>query len=232
MPQKPKRPHDGSRARVLLIGGSSHSGKSTLASALAHTLGWKCISTDGLARTDTSTADRGSIWSDSRRFWNHPGRPWRVGDRVIRPHVVEHYLTLSVNELIEDVLLHFRSMWPDIEELILSHATNPHAECLIIEGSALWPESAVAGLDTEGVRALWLTASDDLFQTRIYASSEYDALKSDERMLVDKFLARTILYNERMLQAVSRLELAHVEVDTAKPDALIQTCMDVIGMSR
>jgi len=145
---------------------------------------------------------------------------------------VKHYLTLSVNELIDDVLLHFRSMWPDIEELIRSHATNPHAERLIIEGSALWPESAVAALDVEGVTALWLTASDDLFQKRIYASSEYDALKGDERMLVDKFLARTILYNERMLQAVSRLELAHVEVDATKPDALIHTCMDVIGMSR
>ena len=219
------------KARVLLIGGSSHSGKSTLASPLAHTLGWKCISTDGLARTDTSTADRGSRWSDSRRFWNHPGRPWRVGDRVIRPHVVEHYLTLSVNELIDDVLRHYRSMWPDIEELIRSHATDPQAECLVMEGSALWPESAVAALDVEGVTALWLTASDDLFQARIYASSGYDALKGDERTLVDKFLERTIVYNERMLQAVSRLGLVRVEVDATEPDALIHTCMDLIGVS-
>jgi len=104
--------------------------------------------------------------------------------------VVEHYLTLSVNELIDDVLLHYRSMWPDIEELIRSHATDPQAECLVMEGSALWPESAVAALDVEGVTALWLTASDNLIQARIHASSGYDALKGDERTLVDKFLAR------------------------------------------
>ena len=220
------------KARVLLIGGSSHSGKSTLASSLAPTLGWECMSTDGLARTDTSTADGGSRWSDSRGFWNHPGRPWRVGDSVIRPHVVEHYQTLSANELIDDVLLHYRSMWPDIEELIRRHATDPQTEYLILEGSALWPESAMAGLEIEGVTGLWLTASDDLFQDRIYASSEYDTLKGDERTLVEKFLQRTIAYNERMLQAVTRRGLARVEVDATEPDALIHSCMDVIGVSR
>ena len=83
-----------------------------------------------------------------------------------------------------------------------------------------------------GCEALWLSASDDLFQARIYASSGYDALKGDERTLVDKFLERTIVYNERMLQAVSRLGLARVQIDATESDALIHTCMDVIGVSR
>lgn len=42
--------------RVILIGGSSHAGKSTLAQALAAELGWSYGSTDKRAR--------------------HPGRPW------------------------------------------------------------------------------------------------------------------------------------------------------------
>ncbi len=42
--------------RVILIGGSSHAGKSTLGQAIAAKLGWSYRSTDKLAR--------------------HPGRPW------------------------------------------------------------------------------------------------------------------------------------------------------------
>ena len=198
---------------VVLIGGSSHSGKSALAESLAHKLGWKLIRTDGLAR--------------------HPGRPWRVGDSVIRPHVAEHYLTLSVGELIEDVLRHYRSMWSEIEELIRSHATDPQAECLVMEGSALWPESVVTGLQIEGVAATWLTAPDDLFEDRIHTSSGYDGLEGDERTLVEKFLARTIVYNERMMEAVTRLGLVSVDVDAVSgPDALVDTCLGLMKETR
>ncbi|MEL7245323.1 MAG: 2-phosphoglycerate kinase, partial [Cyanobacteria bacterium J06573_2] len=44
------------KTRIILIGGSSHVGKSTLAQSLANKLNWNYISTDKLAR--------------------HPGRPW------------------------------------------------------------------------------------------------------------------------------------------------------------
>ena len=84
--------------RVILIGGPSHGGKSTLAQALSARLGWQYMSTDRLAR--------------------YPGRPW--GE--LRPHVAEHYLSLSPDQLIEDVIRHYASMWPDIRNLITAHA--------------------------------------------------------------------------------------------------------------
>ena len=72
-----------SSPRVVLIGGTSHVGKSTLSESLAARLGWTRISTDTLAR--------------------HPGRPWKPAPEKVPDHVAEHYLSLSVNELIEDV---------------------------------------------------------------------------------------------------------------------------------
>lgn len=57
--------------RVILIGGASHTGKSTLAQALASHLGWNYRSTDKLAR--------------------HPGRPWvSAYGKAIPEHVVKH----------------------------------------------------------------------------------------------------------------------------------------------
>ena len=74
--------------RVILISGPSHAGKSTLAHSLSLKLGWSRKSTDKLAR--------------------HPGRPWTINQKPVPEHVTEHYLSLSVDELIE--ILHARNL--------------------------------------------------------------------------------------------------------------------------
>lgn len=184
------------RPRAILIGGSSHSGKTTLAAALGARSGWAHISTDSLAR--------------------HPGRPWAVetpeGLRTVKPHVVEHYRDLSVDELIADVLAHYKSMWSEIKALISAHVADISRGKLVLEGSALWPEE-VATLEDTGVKALWLTASDDLFETRIKTESRFDVASPEERMLIEKFLARTLRYNSEMLQVAERLDLPVLCID-------------------
>ena len=78
---------------VILVGGSSHVGKSAMSKALASKLGWDHVSTDSLAR--------------------HPGRPWKPAPEKVPEHVTRHYLCLSVDELVEDVLHHYRvNVWP------------------------------------------------------------------------------------------------------------------------
>jgi cytidylate kinase len=92
--------------KLILIGGTSHVGKSTLSQRLAEELGWNYLSTDQLAR--------------------HPGRPWKVGDRSVPDDVVEHYTNLAVPELVDSVLQHYRSnVWPIIDAIIQSRLNNP-----------------------------------------------------------------------------------------------------------
>ena len=167
--------------RVILIGGSSHAGKSTLAQALADQLGWQHRSTDYLAR--------------------HPGRPWKTKPDVVPAHVAEHYLTLPVEELLADVLAHYQRLWPQIKEIVTTHATDLSASPLVLEGSALWPESVVT-LQQDNVAAIWLTASNAFFQKRIYDGSQFDKTTGKDKEMIQKFLARTQLYNERMMTAV------------------------------
>ena len=102
--------------RVILIGGSSHVGKSTLADSLAAKLGWAQISTDKLAR--------------------HPGRPWQPEPQQVPDHVAEHYLSLSVRELIEDVLHHYKvNVWPQVEAIVTATATDTSQLDFIHSGS-------------------------------------------------------------------------------------------------
>lgn len=200
--------------RVILIGGSSHAGKSTLALSLSAKLGWSYRSTDKLAR--------------------HPGHPWVATNRKTIPDfVAEHYRTLSVKALFLDVLSHYeKNVLPQVETIVHSHASDLSTECLIIEGSALWPEF-VANLLGEniGVKAIWLTASDQLFRNRIKSESNFYNVGEDEKQLIQKFLDRTLFYNKRMKEEIERLGLICIDVESVSmTDELLKKCMEFLSV--
>ncbi|MBT2898397.1 AAA family ATPase [Streptomyces sp. McG3] len=174
---------------MVLIGGTSNTGKSTVAEAVAERLGCEHRSTDGLAR--------------------HPGRPWRTPEHEVPPHVAEHYGTLTTDELLASVLDHYERLRPRIEELITDRA-GAGAPGLVLEGSALWP-AWVARLTVPRTAAVWLTADDTVVRDRVRAAGRYEEATDAERHLMDRFLARTVHYQARMLDAVEALGLARVD---------------------
>lgn len=192
--------------KLLLIGGSSHVGKSTLAQSLASHLGWNYCSTDKLAR--------------------HPGRPWQAKSKEIPKHVADHYQLLSADELIEDVLHHYRkNVWLLIEDIVTFHATDASSEKLVMEGSALLPESVIT-LNFDNIATIWLTATNNFLRRRIYTASQYETKSLYEKMLVDKFLERNRLYNDRIIDAVNRLGLMSLDVeDASTADELMSMCL-------
>lgn len=175
--------------RVVLIGGTSNVGKSTVARAVADRLGFEYRSTDMLAR--------------------HPGRPWRTPEREVPPHVAEHYGSLTVDQLIASVLAHYERLWPRIEELITVHAADASAG-LVLEGSALWPVR-VAALGVPRVGAVWFTADEAVVRHRVHEAGRYSSATAGERHLMDRFLARTGRYQELMLAAVDELGLDRLD---------------------
>ena len=194
--------------RVILIGGSSHSGKSALSESIAANLGWNRISTDTLAR--------------------HPGRPWRPEPEKVPDHVAEHYLSLSVEELIQDVLHHYRvNVWPKVEKIVASHINDPSRGGLIIEGSALWPE-LVATLDFDNIVSLWLTASEAVFQQRIRDESLYHSKTLRKRRMIDKFLERTLVYNAQMIEIANQHGFILVDVQQSNVKELTKRCLSIL----
>ncbi|MFD8050144.1 AAA family ATPase [Streptomyces chartreusis] len=177
---------------MVLIGGTSNVGKSTVAQVVAEKLGFECLSTDGLAR--------------------HPGRPWRTPEWEVPTHVAEHYGSLTIDELITSVLDHYDRLWPRIEELITAHAAEDHdGTGLVLEGSALWPVR-VARLQVPRTAVVWLTADDSVVSARVHAAGSYEAATDEEQVLMDKFLARTERYQTLMIDAIDRLGLDRIDV--------------------
>lgn len=195
---------------AILVGGSSHVGKSAVSESLASRLGWDHVSTDSLAR--------------------HPGRPWKPAPEKVPEHVARHYLSLSVDELVEYVLRHYQvNVWPQVEAIIASRSNESSTTGIVLEGSALWPELA-ASLDFDKVAAVWLTAKEEVFRQRILAGSLFSSKSPRERKLIDKFLQRTLAYNARMVDAVSRHGFILVDVLRSNVAELADRCLSTLGI--
>ena len=195
--------------RVLLIGGTSHVGKSTLAQALASKLGWEHLPTDRLAR--------------------HPGRPWATSYGPFPEHVASHYLSLSVDELTAEQLRHYQQLWPRVNAIVAARATDTGASRLILEGSGVLPHR-VAALKTPNTAAVWLTATADVLRDRIYSASRFDERATEEKVMVEKFLGRTERYDQLILSAVRSLGFASIDTSAAPSTTeLMKQCLQAIG---
>ncbi len=198
--------------RVILIGGSSHVGKSTVANSLAVMLGWTQISTDGLAR--------------------HPGRPWRPEPEKVSDLVAKHYLSLSTAELLEDVLLHYQfNVWPKIEDIVATHLRNAPEAGVVLEGSAIWPDF-VKGMKLDNVGAFWLTTGEEVFRKRILSESQYRCKSPKERAMVDKFLERTLAYDALMTEIVNRNGYVLVDVQQSSVAEIVERCLSRLKADR
>ena len=167
--------------KVLLIGGVSHLGKSTLAQRLADALGWRYLSTDQLAR--------------------HPGRPWRGDAQPLPADVVAHYAQLTTAQLVESVLAHYQhNVWPIAQAIVRSHLSNPYDPPLVFEGSALMPV-LVAAAAFQRVSFVCLHGSDALIEQRILQSSGFVRADRQQQQLIQAFLQRSLVLNELTLAA-------------------------------
>lgn len=194
--------------QVLLVGGPSHSGKSTLAEALAVKLGWSHVSTDSMAR--------------------HPRRPWKTESRPVPEHVVAHYSSLSVGDLIADVMRHYNGMWPDIEGLVRPRVIDRDADSMVLEGSAVLPERvAAAGL--KDVAACWLTANDEVLERRIHAAIGFDGATPEDKTLIQKIVSHNQRYNALITNSVKQLGLNNIDTgNTPDVDAPVRRCVDLL----
>jgi 2-phosphoglycerate kinase len=186
---------------ALLIFGTSHVGKSTLASRLGEALGWQVISTDKLAR--------------------HPGRPWPE----VRKPVAEYYSSLSDETIYWFLRVHHENMWPLLRQKI-SGACQMN-QGIVLEGTALRPEY-IAELDRQKVLAIGLYAERAFLRKRIESESFYAQQNGRMRLLIDKFITRSLRDNETIVEAANRLGLRLLDV--ADEGNLKQLAEELIGV--
>ena len=177
----------------VLIAGTSHAGKSTLAASIGNALGWQVVSTDKLAR--------------------HPGRPWPTAPQ----YIIEYYSLLSDEAIYKFLLHHHANMWPGIQRLINDHREQDTP--LVLEGSALRPEY-LATLGSNEASVVYLYSDSDFLRERMYHQSRYHELDRGHRGIVDKFVDRSLRDNKETREAARLHGLLTIDVrDTDAVDA-------------
>ncbi|KJX89036.1 2-phosphoglycerate kinase 2PGK [Agrobacterium tumefaciens] len=188
---------------TILIAGTSHVGKSTLAGLLSTRLGWQAISTDSLAR--------------------HPGRPWPG----IPAPVEEYYTALSTETIHWFLKVHHQNIWPLIRPMIdsSSHTGNP----AIFEGAALRPEfiSPLLGSTVAGVL---LHAGNDFLLERMRSHARYEDATAGQRRIMDAFIERSLRENTEMLASAREHHLPIVDVTS--PEALKTLVADLAARAK
>jgi 2-phosphoglycerate kinase len=185
----------------ILIGGTSHVGKSKLAAHLAARLQWPVTSTDDMAR--------------------HPGRPWPDPP----PQVDEFYAGLSPETIYWFLKVHHDNMWPLIAQRLASAASRQ--ETLILEGSALRPER-MASLRSPEVVACLLHVSPERLVERMHANAAYRDQDRARRAIIDRFIDRSLRDSNALHESARRNDV--VIFDAEQPD-LIETVLEHFGRS-
>lgn len=98
----------------------------------------------------------------------------------------------------------------------------------MLEGSALFPKFVAKLINKNGVKAIWLTASDRLFQNRIFSNSNFYNLGEDEKFLIQKFLNRTLLNNQRMMEEIKQLGFVSLNIESVSLAKQLHKCVELI----
>jgi 2-phosphoglycerate kinase len=181
-------------------------GKTTVAREIACRLQYDCISTDDIGAAIASVTDPAS----------HPAFHY-MGNRDFR----EYYITSHPNDLIRDINQQHEALWPALLSLFRNHST--WASAAIIEGWALRPEY-VARLSGD-ISGLFLLPDAALIEARI-RSSDFSRGASDEEMMIQRYLERSLWYNARIRKQVADLGLKSVSILANKtPNEIASACL-------
>jgi 2-phosphoglycerate kinase len=198
--------------QVILIGGAPMSGKTSVARKLATGLGYACLSTDDLGEAIRAITNRQS----------HPDLHPMAGYDYR-----EYYICHSLEELIDHVKRQHQATWPAIKAVIRAHAS--WGEPIIIEGWHLYPEW-VNQLALPNVKSIWLVADEALLAHRLHNDAGFYRGASDEALMIERYLKRSLWYNNHLKQAAEQLAVPTIALGLdVSPEQVYKLCLDLLG---
>lgn len=162
--------------KVILIGGSPMTGKSTVAIALASKLNRACISTDDIGEVLHTVTDinpmKGQYYTD-------------------------YYSNTDKEKLIEDIKMYHAQIKPAIKRLVDIHSS--WGTPVIIEGWAIYPD-ILDCLNIETVKSVWLIANESLLAKRLEDNTSFYKDASNPKKMLENYLYRSLWHNEFLLE--------------------------------
>jgi len=142
--------------------------------------------------------------------------------KPVKPHVAAHYRELDVPELIADVLRHYeQNIWPQVVRQVDSN--DPPT---MVEGSANCPGFS---RPTSACTCVFVTVDPEVMRQRMWRESGHGHLEPDGQLLVEKFYARAIAFQERMAAVARQENWTCVDVSHADPEDAAMSVREAVG---
>ena len=192
--------------KVILIGGSPMSGKSTLASRLSALYGYSHISTD----------DIGEILQTALDINPMKGFDYR-----------EYYIQKSFEELVNEAYEYHKKIFPAIERFISIHSS--WGSPIIIEGWALYPDM-LKNIANENMKKIWLICEEKMLQARLVGSRSFYSGASDEEAMMSKYLRRSNWHNNKILNECIATSDKYIHIaDEMEIEELLQKSISLLN---
>jgi hypothetical protein len=146
----------------------------------------------------------GARVTSTDRLGRHPGRPWPQ----VRPQVDEYYSRLTDETIYWFLRVHHENIWPVIQHKIeLGRSFGQY----VLEGAALRPE-LISTFADDAISIVGLYASREFLEHRMETESRYAQADEHGRVLISRFIARSLRDNEQLIEDARRLRLRLVDV--------------------
>ena len=196
-------------SKVIYLGGAPMTGKTTIARIIASHLGYSCISTDDIGAGITAVTNVSS----------HPAFHY-MNNLDYR----EYYIVRSIEDLILDINNQHDALWPALSTLFHNHSSWDVET--VIEGWALRP-SYVSQLSGD-ISGLFLIANDLLLKSRIQ-KTDFSHGSSNPEVMSQKYLERSLWFNQQLRNQVSQLGLKSVSVSIdSQLDEIVDKCLNLL----
>jgi 2-phosphoglycerate kinase len=199
--------------KVIYLGGAPMVGKTAVARVIASRLQYGCISTDDIGAAIASVTDEKS----------HPAFHY-MADRDYR----EFYISSKINDLIVDIDNQHEALWPALLSIFRNHST--WGTPVVIEGWALRPH-LVSQL-TGDIAGVFILADSDLIEKRTKQhcrSSDFSKGASNEEIMIQRYIQRSLWFNEQLQNEVTRLGLTTITISPEmQPERIADECMQLL----
>ncbi|MBP2658990.1 MAG: uncharacterized protein H6Q69_2022 [Firmicutes bacterium] len=192
--------------KVVLVGGSPMSGKTSLATKLSARYEYNCISTDDIGEIAQTMSDI---------------NPMKNMDYH------EYYIRKSVKDLCIDAWAYHQKIWPAIRRLVQIH--SEWGTPIIIEGWALYP-NLVSEFKNQNIKSVWLICDQGVLEDRLIKNREFWQGASNEDVMKARYLQRSIWHNEKLCSHACKIANNYIKVTrNLSEDELLEKAISILN---
>lgn len=190
--------------KVLLIGGSPMTGKTSAAVKISSYFQIPCISTD----------DIGEILQTAKNIDPMKGLDY-----------LDYYSKTDENKMFDDMIGYHRCLEKAVLKMIDIH--SQWGNSVIIEGYALYPH--FLGKLNANTDAVWLSADEQLLETRVENSRAFKNASPD---IKEKYLKRSVMHNRLIQNECSEFMCKTLKIDrNVTPEMMMKKIVGMININ-